>query len=155
MKGTFRLEIFEHNEDGTRKDEPPKVQEFTNSYVNNGGQLVLDALIGTAITYFSNANARIGVGDSATAYAAGQTDLQAATNKLRKGMDATFPSRSGQTMTFQSTFTTAEANFLWNEVAVFNAASGAASMLCRTLIGAPFTKTSAQSMTWTYTITLP
>lgn len=102
-----------------------------NILVNNGIQLMLDALIGTAITAFSNANARIGVGDSSTTAAATQTDLQAATNKLRKAMDATFPSRTNQTMTWKSSFTSGEANFAWNEWAIFNAASGATSMLNR------------------------
>jgi hypothetical protein len=102
-----------------------------NILVNNGIQLLEDALIGTAITAFSNANARLGVGDSATAATASQTDLQAATNKLRKAMDATFPSRAAQTLTFKSSFTSGEANWVWNEWAIFNAASGATSMLNR------------------------
>jgi hypothetical protein len=111
---------------------PFEVREIPgNLLVNNGAQLLLDALIGTAITAFSNANARIGVGDSTTAAAATQTDLQAATNKLRKAMDATFPSRAGQTMSWKSSFTSAEANFAWQEWAIFNAASGATSMLNR------------------------
>ena len=46
---------------------------------------------GQALTYFNNGNAAIGVGDSNTAEAATQTNLQAASNKLRKGMDATYP----------------------------------------------------------------
>lgn len=102
-----------------------------NLLVTNGLQLLEDALIGVAITAFSNANARIGVGDSSTAAAVGQTDLQAATNKLRKAMDATFPSRTGTTLSFKSSFTSGEANFAWNEWAIFNAASGATSMLNR------------------------
>lgn len=102
-----------------------------NILVTNGLQLLLDALIGVGITAFSNANARIGVGDSTTAAAIGQTDLQAATNKLRKAMDATFPSRAGTTMSWKSSFTAAEANYVWNEWAIFNAASGATSMLNR------------------------
>lgn len=95
-----------------------------NILVNAGIQVMEDGLIGTAITAFSNANARIGVGDSTTAAAASQTDLQAATNKLRKAMDATFPSRASQTLTFKSSFTTAEANFAWQEWAIFNAGAG-------------------------------
>lgn len=102
-----------------------------NLLVNNGIQIMEDALIGVGITAFSNANARIGVGDSTTAAAATQTDLQAATNKLRKAMDATFPSRAAQTLSFKSSFTAAEANFAWQEWGVFNAASGATSMLNR------------------------
>ncbi len=101
-----------------------------NILVNAGIQLMEDLLIGAAGTTFANANARIGVGDSTTAAAVGQTDLQAATNKLRKVMDATFPSRAGQTVTWKSSFTSGEANFAWNEWSVFNAAT-AGTMLNR------------------------
>lgn len=124
-----------------------------NMLVNNGAQLLEDALIGTAITAFSNANARIGVGDSSTAASASQTDLQASTNKLRKAMDATFPSRSAQTLTFKSTFATGDANFAWNEWAIFNAASGATSMLNRK-VESMGTKSSGQTWVHTATFTL-
>lgn len=95
-----------------------------NILVNAGIQLMLDKLIGGAGTVFDNTNAAIGVGDSSTAAAASQTDLQASTNKVRVGMDATFPSRSGQTMTWRSSFGPSQANFAWQEWAIFNATSG-------------------------------
>ena len=129
------------------------IEREGNMLVNNGVQLLEDALIGTAITAFSNANARIGVGDSSTAASASQTDLQASTNKLRKAMDATFPSRSSQTLTFKSTFGTSDANFAWNEWAIFNAASGATSMLNRK-VESMGTKSSGQTWVHTATITL-
>lgn len=116
-----------HRENSPRE----RLEVEGNLLVTNGLQLLEDALIGVAITAFSNANARIGVGDSSTAAAVGQTDLVAATNKLRKAMDATFPSRAGTTLSFKSSFTTGEANFAWNEWGIFNAASGATSMLNR------------------------
>jgi hypothetical protein len=40
-------------------------------------------------------------------------------------MEATFPSRSGTTVSFKSSFATGEANFAWNEWGIFNSASGA------------------------------
>lgn len=95
-----------------------------NILVTAGIQLLLDLLIGVAATSYANANAHIGVGDSTTAAAVGQTDLQAATNKLRKAMDATFPSRSGTTVNWRSSFGGTEANFAWQEWAIFNAATG-------------------------------
>ena len=101
-----------------------------NILVTSGLQLLEDLLIGAGGTVFSNANARIGVGDSSTAAAIGQTDLQAATNKFRRVMEATFPRRSGTTVSWKSSFATGEANFAWNEWAVFNAAS-AGTMLNR------------------------
>ncbi|MDE2100094.1 MAG: hypothetical protein KGL39_22760 [Patescibacteria group bacterium] len=121
-----------------------------NLLVTNGATLLWNALIGTAITVFSNANAVIGVGDGTTAAAAGDTDLSG-TNKLRKAMDATYPSISTNTVTFHSTFATTDANFAWNEWGVFNAASGATSMLNHkvTSLG---TKPNTQS--WVMTVTL-
>jgi hypothetical protein len=81
------------------------------------------------------------------------TDLQAATNKLRKGMDATFPSRSSQVMTWKATFASSEANFAWNEAALFNAASNG-TMLCR-IAQSMGTKVAGSSWTLSYTITIP
>ena len=67
---------------------------------------------------WSNANAYLGVGDSSTAEAATQTELQAATNRFYKAMNATYPSRSSQTVSFQSDFTSTEANYVWAEWAI-------------------------------------
>lgn len=72
----------------------------------------------TVTNYWSNTNSYLGVGDSNTAEAATQTELQAATNRFYKVMNATFPSRSSQTITFQSDFTTSEANYVWAEWAI-------------------------------------
>lgn len=110
------------------------------------------AAIGEAVTAFNNANAHIGVGDSTAVFAATQTDLQAATNKLRKAMDATFPTRSVNVLTFRSTFATTDANFAWAEWGTFNAATGQ-TMLNRK-VEALGTKTSAQSWQITATLTL-
>lgn len=121
-----------------------------NALVDSGIINLLNAMIGVAITAFSNANARLGVGDSSTAWATNQTDLQAATNKLRKGMNATYPTGTGtKTITFQSDFLTGEANWAWAEWGIFNAASGATSMLSRK-VESLGTKVSG---TWTLTVT--
>jgi len=90
---------------------------------NNGAIEFAKAAINDSPTFLSNANAFLGVGDSSTAFVASQTDLQAATNKQRKAMDATYPQRSSNVITFRSLFGTADANFAWNEHGVFNAAS--------------------------------
>ena len=116
---------------------------------NAGRDVIAAMLIGESTTDFNNANATIGVGDSTTAFAVTQTDLQAATNKLRKAMDATYPTRSGNVLTFRSTFATTEANFAWAEWAVFNAAT-AGTMLNRK-VEALGTKASTQS--WQITVT--
>lgn len=103
-------------------------------------------------TPFDASNAYLGVGDSATAYGASQTDLQAASNKLRKGMEATYPSRATNVLSFRSLFGTGDANWHWQEWGVFNAAA-AGTMLSRKVedLG---TKTSAQSWLLTVDITV-
>lgn len=72
----------------------------------------------TATNAWGNTNAYIGVGDSAAAEAATQVELQAATNRFYKIMNATYPSRASQTVTFQSDYTSAEANYAWAEWAI-------------------------------------
>ena len=113
---------------------------------------IATAVNGEAVTAFSNANAYIGAGDSTTAFDAGQTDLQATTNKLRKAMDATYPQRSGNVLTFRSTFATGEANWAWQEWAIFNAST--AGVMMQRKVESLGTKTSAQSWQMTATITL-
>ena len=88
---------------------------------NAGRNFIAGALIGAETVLFTNVNARIGVGDGTAAFAATQTDLQG-TNKFRKGMDTGYPTRTGNVITFRSTFAGTEANFAWQEWGVFNAA---------------------------------
>lgn len=107
---------------------------------------------GISGTAFSNANARIGVGDSSAAESAGQTDLQASTNKLFKAMSASYPQVSGASITFRAAFTGAEANYAWNEFAVDNG-SGPAKRLNRK-VSAQGTKASGQTWTVDLTVTL-
>jgi hypothetical protein len=107
------------------------------------------------VTAFDAANARIGVGDGTAAADPLQTDLQGA-NKVRKGMDATYPQHtdgtdaSAVTLTFRATFSTGEANFVWNEWGIFNAAVG--GRLLNRKVEALGEKTSAAS--WVFTVQL-
>jgi hypothetical protein len=104
-----------------------------NLLLNEGIQLMLDIAIAaisnqTAGNRWSNTDSYIGVGDNNTAEAATQTELQAvaaATNRFYKAMNATYPSRANQTITFQSDFTTTEANFVWNEWTIASGATTA------------------------------
>src|SRR4051812_22678210 len=86
-----------------------------NLLVNEGIARLLDLLIAAGGTAYNAAGAFIGVGDSNTAEAATQTELQAATNRFYKAMNATFPSRASQTVSWASDFTSAEANYVWAE----------------------------------------
>lgn len=119
---------------------------------NAGAVLAAQALINDSATFLNNANAYLGVGDSTTAFSAAHTDLQAATNKLRKAMDATYPQRSSNVLTFRSTFGTSDANYAWQEWAVFNASSSG-TMFSRK-VESLGTKTSAQTWILTATVTV-
>lgn len=148
--------------------EPYEVIEREGNLLMYGGASVLwQALIGNgtatagqALTYFNNAQAAIGVGDSSAAAAATQTNLQAATNKLRKAMDATYPQHTDATtsgaasIVFKSTFATTDANFAWAEWGVFNSATDATGRMLNRKVEALGTKTSAASWTLTVTLTL-
>jgi hypothetical protein len=128
-----------------------------NLLLNAGIAHILDQLHGATTDPLNNANCRLGVGNSATAEAATQTDLQAAAgaaNRQFKLMNATFPSRSAQTESYQSDYTSGEANFIWNEWGVDNGnATG-------TTVVAPMINRKVASLgtkatgTWTLTGTL-
>ena len=118
-----------------------------NAMVDIGIGYALLLLVGGGGTAYNNANAYLGVGDSSTAWSTTHTDLQAATNKLRKGMNATYPVTGTKKQTFRSDFLTGEANWVWNEWGIFNAASGV-TMLSRK-VEALGTKASG---TWTLTV---
>ena len=113
---------------------------------------------GQTLTYINNAQAAIGAGDSSAAAAATQTDLQAASNKLRKAMDSTYPQHTdgvtstSNTITFRSTFGTSDANFDWQEVGVFNSATAGTGRMINRKAQAIGTKTSAVSRVVTATI---
>lgn len=66
----------------------------------------------------TNTATRLGVGNSSTAAAVGQTDLQASagsSNRWFQVMDATYPQQSNGVLTFKSTFATGDGNFAWAE----------------------------------------
>lgn len=132
---------------------PSEIRVSRNLLVNTGLTDIGSGLTTAGLaTPYTNANANIGVGDSVTAAAVGQTDLQAASNKLRKAMDVTYPTVANGVYTFRSTFATTDANFAWQEWAVFNASS-TGRMLNRA-VSSLGTKTSAQSWQLTVTITI-
>ena len=103
-----------------------------------------------SVTNLAAGNAYLGVGDSTTAFSAAHTDLQAATNKLRKL--CTSVSRTNGVLTLVTTCGTSEGNFAWEEVGCFNAAA-AGTMVSRK-VQSLGTKTSASSWQLTLTSTL-
>lgn len=143
------------------------VQVAGNVLTTVGIVRMLNLLKGTVAQAADNTHTFMGVGDSSTAAAAGQTDLQAATGATHRqwnAMDATYPQLSGTSLIFRSTFATTEANFAWNEVAIelddgvvspgtAALSTGTQKMFNRKVVSAG-TKTSAQTWVATLTVTI-
>jgi hypothetical protein len=124
-----------------------------NILVNTGINEAWKLICGGTATAFDNANAYLGVGDSSTGEDAAQTDLQAATNKLRVGMDTSYPTYgTSQQATWRATFGGSDANFAWQEFAVFNASTS--GVMLNRKVPDQGTKTSGQTWQLTLTITL-
>jgi hypothetical protein len=119
---------------------------------NQGRDEFAGALVGVATVVFNKANSYIGVGNSSGTFAASQTDLQGA-SKTRKAMDATYPTRLGNVLTFRSTFSTSDANYEWLEWGVFNGTSSTGSMLNR-IVPANSLGVKNSSQSWQITCTL-
>ena len=111
-------------------------------------QMIMGAYTGSA---FDSGHAYLGVGNGNTAFSAAQTDLVGA-KSVRAAMDAGYPTRSGNSITFKSTFGTSLANFAWQEWGIFNAASGGV-MLSRK-VESNGTKLSSQTWVLEVTVTI-
>lgn len=120
------------------------------SLTNAGRDEIVALITGESSQLFNNSNACIGVGDSNTAFSVAQTDLQAVTNKIRKGMDVSYPQVTGNVMVFRSTFGTTEANWAWNEWGVFQNLI-ADAMLNRVV---EYNGTKLSGQTWVFQVTL-
>lgn len=143
---------------------PYEIVEAAGNLLTTAGLNRLTSLMiaggGQAAT---NTSARLGVGNSTTAAAVGQTDLQAAAgaaNRQFKIMDATYPQQSNGVLTFKSTFATGDANFAWAEwcvdIGTPTVADGTtvSALMLNRKVEALGTKTSAGTWALTATITI-
>lgn len=123
-----------------------------NCLLNEGITELINLIcaIGSPVAW-DNTNARLGVGNDATAPAPAQTGLIGA-SKLYKAMNATYPQVSAQDAIWQSDFIDGEAEFDWLEESISNTADDAGDNLCRqnTNLG---TKPGGQTWRLTATIT--
>jgi hypothetical protein len=128
----YKLSKYREDIGGYRGREAEFHQAFTpydviagkgNCLLNSGIDEMWDLIVGDSSNHYSNATAQVGVGDSNTAAAATQTDLQAATNKTYKGMESGYPTSTTQKATFKASFGASEANYTWNEWVVKQSAS--------------------------------
>jgi len=161
---TARIEDFEG--EWRPGADPVRVVEASNLLMHGGASLLWEhsrgngtTTAGQALTYLNNANAAIGAGTGATAVAATQTNLQGAT-RARKGMDPNYPEHTDgtgsgtHTINYRATFGTADANFDWQEVGVFNSPTDGIGRMLNRLVSAIGTKTSAVSRVVTVTISI-
>ena len=112
---------------------------------------------GAALQAYSSGNARIGVGNSTATAAITQTDLQGASKKYNS-MQSGYPSHTDGTSSsgarqilYRALYTTAQANFAWQEWGLFNSTGGSKRMLNRKVQSLGAKTSSAQ---WTFTVTL-
>jgi len=140
------------------KDHPSSYRDRTvrigNSLLNSGINVAWGLICGAGGAAFDDTHAYIGVGDSATATVpSSMTGLQASTNKLNKGMNATYPlAAAAQAEVWQSTFGTTDANWIWNEITVSNANDFTHAL--NRLVSSMGTKASGATWVVTLTITL-
>lgn len=99
--------------------DPYEVVEVPGNLLTTAGlQRLTNLLTGAGGTALTNTTARLGVGNSSTAAAVGQTDLQAAAgsaNRYFMPMDATYPTAVNGVVTLKATWATADGNFQWSE----------------------------------------
>ncbi len=99
-----------------------------NSLLYEGAETIAKLIGGIGSeTVYSNANARIGVGNGTGAVVATQTDLQGA-SKTYVAMDATYPQNTGtnnEKLEFQALFGDGIAEYAWEEFTVDNGAAAA------------------------------
>lgn len=153
---TWKLEKFnaKNSEEIKAKNIKPyeTIEREFNCLLNEGIGELIDLICGLGTpTKWDEDNARIGVGDDATAPAAADTGLKG-TNKLWKAMNTGYPQKSGQQSIFQSDFIDGEAEYAWLEETIVNTADDDGKNLCRqnTNLG---TKPSGQTWRLTGTIT--
>ncbi len=153
-KAVWKIDRFANDQDFAMGKVLSHSEFSPNVLLNEGINELWTLVAGGAGTAFSNANAYLAVGDSATAASASQTGLQAATNKLYKAMDGSYPTYgTDQKITFRSTFGSSDANFSWQEFSVANGNSDSGVNLNRK-VSDQGTKVSGQTWQLTLEITL-
>ena len=125
--------------------------DVQNIILDTGANEMLKLIGGVSgAVAFSAANAKIYVGDDATAEAASQAGVLATTNKAFAAMDSGYPSVSGRTIVFRASFDDSTANFAWRESAVTNG-SGVGAISMNRKVSSLGTKVTG---TWTLQITI-
>ena len=134
LNGHVRVRAWEKQEDGTEKEVYDKT--IKNLIVDAGKHSILKYIGNITGGGYSN---QIGVGDSTTAAASGQTDLQASSNKYWKSIQSTDRILLGETVYLSVDFGYTEGNFTWNELGLRDNNN---VMYARQIDSSPFIKTN-------------
>ena len=146
LNGHVRVRAWEKQPDGTEKEVYDKT--IKNLVVTAGKQTILKYIGNIAGGGYAN---QIGAGDSTTAAAAGQTDLQASTNKYWKTIDASDRIVLTTTLYLSVDFGYTEANYTWNELGLRDNNN---VLIARQIDTTPFIKTSAKRAIVEWQLTL-
>ncbi len=138
LNGHVHIKVYEKQADGSEK----LVRDTLNK------NLVVNVGKGSILKYIGNITGggygnQIGVGDSTTAAALGQTDLQASSNKLWKSIASTERVYVRPTLYLSADFGYSDANFTWNEIAIRDN-QGTPVMWARQVDSSPLVKTSSK-----------
>ncbi len=138
LNGHVRIKAWEKQSDGTEllvKDSTIK-----NLIVNVGKDSILKYLGNMTGGGYVNG---IGVGDSTSAAASGQTDLQASSNKLWKTITSDDRVYVQPTLFINADFGYTEANFTWNELGLRDN-QGSPLLWARQIDASPLVKTTSK-----------
>ena len=138
LNGHVRVRAWERQADGSEV----KIYDRTikNLMVDAGKTSILKYLGNISGGGYANG---IGVGDSTTAAASGQTDLQASSNKLWKVIASGNRVFVSDTLYISTDFGYSEGNFTWNELGLRDN-QGTPVMLARQIDSSPLVKTSSK-----------
>ena len=136
FNGHLRIRAWEKQADGTEK--LVKDDTIKNLIVDVGKDSIMKRIGNmTGGGYAEN----IGVGDSTTAAAAGQTDLQASSNKTYKTIASSDYVYTRPTLFVSVDFGYSEANYTWNEVCLRDNND---VLLARQVDASPLAKTTSK-----------
>lgn len=138
LNGHVHIKVYEKQADGSEKLVRDTLNK--NLVVNVGKDSILKYLGNITGGGYGN---QIGVGDSTTAAAAGQTDLQASGNKLWKTIASSERVYVRPTLYLSADFGYSEANFTWNEIGIRDN-QGTPVMWARQVDSSPLVKTSSK-----------
>ena len=138
LNGHVHIKVWEKQADGSEKLVRDTINK--NLVVNVGKDSILKYLGNITGGGYGNA---IGVGDSTSAVAAGQTDLQASSNKYWKTIASSERVYVRPTLFLSADFGYSEVNFTWNELGLRDN-QGSPVMWARQVDSSPLVKTSSK-----------